>query len=298
MIGCKRRANGSRHRNHNEDSDDDRPLRKTPKINGKTPNLRLIELRKHVDELFDNANEFTARTEMVVDHLNKAHRVKRLSVQDFDQSEFPELVQRLGDATKPVEVEEILAGLHAATFLEHAGVLDSLRSGLRHVAEQADKMAREFEAELDPISGSYNDWYASNSLEVAKVTDIYHSMLKGWSVLLAETKPSVEILEQRYPKTPSFLRSSPAYTTWEERIAWVREDMSRARKSIEARYLYDVQSPTSQEPKEKWQKRREFIGDPLTILVVDLYKALGESYEATFATAVKLAPSTFSHPGW
>ncbi|KAK5697742.1 hypothetical protein LTR17_023859 [Elasticomyces elasticus] len=295
MVGCKRKANGSRHRNNNEDSDDDAmPLKKTPKINGKIPNPRLIELRKHT-----NANEFTARTEMVVDRLTKAHRVKRLSVQDFEQPDFEELVGRLDAATTAVEVEEVLARLHTAIFLEHGSVLDKLRVSLTTVAERADKMTRELEAaELEPRSGGYNDFYESNRLEVAKVTDVYRTMLKNWSAVLEGTRPSITILEQRYPKTSGLFRRTPAFTTWDKRIAWVCKDMTRARESIEGHYQYDVQSPTGQKPKETWQQRREFLGDPLTTLVVDLYRALCESYEATFAAAVKLAPSTFSHPGW
>ncbi|KAK5716537.1 hypothetical protein LTR15_009428 [Elasticomyces elasticus] len=299
-IGGKRKANGSRYRSDNEDSDDDQPMSKKPKSEDKTPNPRFIQLRAHVDDLFDNATEFTAQTQMVVEHLNKSHRVKRLSIRDFGRTDFVEAVGRLSDITAPADVDETRTDLHTAIFLEHGIIFDTLRIGLTGIAERANKVLRALEIVQPEAEAASRDSHGANIVAVTKMVEVYRSMLKDCSSLLAETHPAIEVVEQRYPKKQKHdsNRSTQRYGTWENLIAEVSKKMDDMPRVIRTAVEFDVKKPGPLTPEIKWHRRRAFIEAPLALVVMDLYQALGESYEAAFAAALELAPKVFAHPGW
>ncbi|KAK3642063.1 hypothetical protein LTR56_010934 [Elasticomyces elasticus] len=299
-IGGKRKANGSRYRNDNEDSDDDQPMSKKPKSEDKTPKARFVQLRAHVDDLFDNAIEFTAQTQMVVEHLNKSHRVKRLSIRDFGRMDFVEAVGRLSDITAPADVDETRTDLHTAIFLEHGIIFDTLRVGLTGIAERADKVLRALEIVQPEAEAASRNSHGANIVAVTKMVEVYRSMLKDCSSLLAETHPAIEVVEQRYPNNQKHdsTRSTQRYGTWETRIVEVWKRMDDVSRVIRTSHESDVKRPTSQKPEITWHRRRVLLEAPLALVMMDLYQALGESYEAAFAAALELAPKVFAHPGW
>ncbi|KAK3616653.1 hypothetical protein LTR56_018830 [Elasticomyces elasticus] len=299
-IGGKRKANGSRYRSDNEDSDDDQPMSKKPKSEDKTPNPRFVQLRAHVDDLFDNATEFTAQTQMVVEHLNKSHRVKRLSIRDFGRTDLVEAVGRLSDITAPADVDETRTDLHTAIFLEHGIIFDTLRIGLTGIAERANKVLRALEIVQPEAEAASRDSHGANIVAVTKMVEVYRSMLKDCSGLLVETHPAIEMVKQRFPEKQKFdlVRINQGYGTWDRRIAGLRKQLDDAPRVIKTRHESDIKKPARQKPEIMWYQRRALIEAPLALVVMDLYQALGESYEAAFAAALELAPKVFAHPGW
>ncbi|KAK4891442.1 hypothetical protein LTR27_009937 [Elasticomyces elasticus] len=237
----------------------------------------LAEYKLHVSSLLDHARKLTHRSEIILDSLNSGYEVKRITIAESGPLDFKYLVEEFVFASYP---RGMSSNLHEAVVLESAMPLENLRAGAAGVAVKAMQLVRETQIR------------ALDNEHLAAVEEL----LRTHAQLFAEMDISFRNLEERYDTWSECGRTFDSNGDWKADLESMRGRVSEATASILLAAPEDA--PDTRYYQDAWEKIRLEVGAPLARSVVEEYEEMRAQYEATFASALKLAPEVFAYPGW
>ncbi|KAK5734313.1 hypothetical protein LTR17_008977 [Elasticomyces elasticus] len=243
----------------------------------------VAEYKPHVSTLVEHAGVLTDRVQIILDSLNSAYEVKRITVAEFGPLEFKDRAAEFVLAAAP---REMSTNLYEAVVLECAIPLDRLRAGVAAVAVKAVQLAQDSQVDTLDIDDLVVARMALRECGavpvdllwgcVTRIVDAYRYMLGSLAQLLAKTDLSLRTLKER--------AESMRGNISEEAVSTL---LAAPEDTADTEYYQDA-----------WMKVRAKAGAPLARSIVADYEGLKAEYEATFASAVKLAPDVFAYPDW
>ncbi|KAK4960489.1 hypothetical protein LTR10_003385 [Elasticomyces elasticus] len=227
----------------------------------------LAGLEKHENALFDQAHELARRVAALMQKLNEGHRLPRLSIEEYGQPDFDELITAAKALPRDaVERREMFRRVREAILVQLAAVPHKIRRGLVEICESMQKPLEE----IRDVMG------AAETLEDA-----------GF-----ESSEAVE----KCCRTLRHLKhnATKLYGRFLQDLAKLVAEFEVAKQELELHYLAQLG--------DEQQHRHTRAGySSAAILVGHIqtdYDEMQLVYEAAFAAAAMLSPATFAYESW
>ncbi|KAK3642061.1 hypothetical protein LTR56_010932 [Elasticomyces elasticus] len=229
----------------------------------------LVGLEKHEQALSDQAAVFAQLVASLLQRLNESHRVPRLTIEDYGQPNFEELINAAEALPRDTnDSYDMLDRVEEAILVQLAAFPRTAQRGLAEICESMQKPLRKIRIIIEVVTESHDEapddpalahecysWF--RGLKFETIT-LYQKVLQDWAKLVADSAAAMRELEQRY--------------------------------------LADVNQGDDQQ--HAYKQAAYAVGAAWVSSAKVDYDKLKCAYEAAFATAAMLSPATFAYESW